>query len=221
MYHAPHTTHTRACTGAAAPWRLTMGVKGKAAAASIVVASQPYMGLVTGATSWSQPEFKTAYPGSCWELYVSPLPTELRGAAAMTRSAHAVCGTAGSSGQLNMEPLAVARCVARCVFGVEPHTPGRGSLCGSLCVWCTARCVFGVEPHTPGRGSLCGSPCVWCTVRLAVCLAWRHQVRQHAAHRLPTVRAETDQTDQNFTFAKQTPTRPCVCESGRCTHAQR
>ena len=55
---------------AAAPWRLTMGIVGDAVPPSVVIADRPYMGLVPTAQSWGTAAFSTAYPGSCWELYV-------------------------------------------------------------------------------------------------------------------------------------------------------
>ena len=50
-------------------WTLTMGVKGDRVPPSVVVATQPYMGLVPTTSSWSEDTYNTIYAGSCWELY--------------------------------------------------------------------------------------------------------------------------------------------------------
>ena len=48
-----------------------MGVKGDASRTSVVVAEQPFMGLLPASQtkSWSEPVYAHAWSNSCWELY--------------------------------------------------------------------------------------------------------------------------------------------------------
>jgi hypothetical protein len=50
-------------------WTLRMGVVGDPSRTSVVVAPTPFMGLLPGTTSWSEPAYNTTHLNACWELY--------------------------------------------------------------------------------------------------------------------------------------------------------
>lgn len=50
-------------------WTLTMGVVGDPTRTSVVVAPRPFMGLVSGTSSWSEATYDEVHVNSCWELY--------------------------------------------------------------------------------------------------------------------------------------------------------
>ena len=51
-------------------WTLKMGVLGDPLRTSVLVSTQPYMGLLANETSsWSEPSYSHAFLNGCWELY--------------------------------------------------------------------------------------------------------------------------------------------------------
>ena len=47
-----------------------MGVKGDPKRVSVVIAKEPFMGLVPeSTTSWAEKEYSSCFVNSCWELY--------------------------------------------------------------------------------------------------------------------------------------------------------
>jgi hypothetical protein len=57
-------------------WELKIGVVGDRVPASVVKATQPFMGQIPGATSWTAPQYDVVYAGSCWELYGNTKKTD-------------------------------------------------------------------------------------------------------------------------------------------------